>query len=197
MIWAYRAVFWIPFLTAIIILADLWWLKVLKDKIPSRSVKLAAVLALGIFVLQFVAKSLFFYFLTRADEFGRYLLKQPGYLKNNLVVIAQPYFGALLVAVIFTLLGILVFKLSKRPIFEKVDLWVLFTATFITGYPGALLAVLGALIIMIGVQITQLIRHKPHGRLDLIPFLLGTTIAVGILSSFGFYINFLQNLGLI
>lgn len=197
MIWVYRAIFWIPFLATMAILAALFWQKIYQG-LKEKTIKKATLAVLIIFGLQMIAKMIFFYFLARDSTLGKYLLATPGYLSQNLFYISQSYLQNLLVGIIFTLIAVIVLKLYKKPVFEKIDLWVIFLVSFVASFPGVFVMIIFALIVMIIVQVyLKVIKHKNHYRLDPIPFMLSGTIVVGILNSFDFYLDFLKALKLI
>lgn len=193
----YRAIFWVPFALTIAIFLMLFYLEVFKKKIKIHQAKEATCVILIVYLAQFVFKSLYFYFYNRGTELGQYLLKVPGYISKNVWYMFQNYLGSLLTGFIVLLAAIIASKITKRPFFEKPDFWIIFVASFVAGFPGVMVMILGALVLMLLAQIYLIAIKKSHQRLSLTPFLLLSVIIVGILNSFSFYIHFLQSLKLI
>ncbi|MGA2666653.1 MAG: hypothetical protein ABSE91_01005 [Patescibacteria group bacterium] len=197
MIWLYRVVFWVPFIIAILTFLWLLWLEFFKKGIGLKTARRATFLVFGIFAFQMLAKMFIFYWVTKHSTFGPYLLKTPSFLKSNLWYIAQTFLVYVLVAVSFTVVAVIVYKLFKRPLFKKSDLWVVFATTLVAGYPDVLIVLIGALLLMILIQIIIVAFAHKSIRLNLIPFLIIATILVGILNNFNFYLTFLRTLHLI
>ncbi len=197
MIWLFRGIFWLPFAVTIVIFLVLFYLEVFRKEIKQSLAQKATLIVLVIFGVQIVLKIIFFYFYTKSSGLGQYLLKEPGYVTRNVWYIVSAYLGNVLIGAILLLLAVIAQKISKKTFFEKADFWIIFITAFVAGFPGVIVMLIGALILMILVQAFKLIFYKSQKRLSLTPFLLLGAIIVGILSSFSFYIQFLQNLKLI
>ena len=193
--WLNQLIFWIPLLIVVGILLWLWREDVATGQLPIGKVKKAIKIVVMVIFLQYLLKIGLFYFLLKKDPLGPYLLPggETNFFFQNIWVALKPLFLATLVAVVLVLIVILIKRLSQRPLFEEVDVYVIFLGSFLVGFPGVLVLLIGTFLLMI---IWQLVRGAKE-RLRLSPFLLFVCLAQLVLNNFQFYQNFLVRLNLI
>lgn len=214
---ANQIIFWIPFLIVVGILLWLWRQDVLDGAIPLDKLKNAIIVVVAIYILQLLARIGLLYYFLKKDPLGAYLLPGQGtnFFVQNIWATLKPLFLATLVAVVLALIVILIKRLIQRPLFEDVDVYVIFLTSFLVGFPGIFVLLIGTFLLMI---IWQLVRgavlsfdrlrtipSEVEGlktplnqfRVRLSPFLIFVCLAQLVLNNFHFYQSFLVKLHLL
>lgn len=166
-------------------------IKVAKQNLSFKTAKSALVLILVVLILQLIAKLVFAYFQIKQSTLGVYLLKDHTFLKNTALGLAYPYGEALLVALIMLLLGYLALRFYRRPMIEKIDLYLLFITALVVGYPNVLVLLIGTFALMILIQFGRILKKK-NERLAISPYLIIVAMIILVLNNFRFYADFLS-----
>ena len=203
MIWINRLILYIPLAVTILVLAWLVLKTIAKKKISRRTYLKLILLIIGVYILKLAAWAIFKYWQLAHDPFGQYLLPGKGskYYEQMLWFISQPYVIALAIAIGLVVFANLVTRLTKRPLFEHDDFYVIFLTTFVVGYPNIFVLIVGSGILMIFFQIGAVLRSRGKSlqefRVSFAPFLLVSALIIIILANFSFYNQFLGYLRLI
>lgn len=200
--WANQIVFWIPLLIVVGILLWLWRKDITTGQLQIGKVQKAIKIVVVVILIQYGLKIGLFYWFLKKDPLGSYLLPGGGtnFFLQNVWVALKPLFLATLVAVVLVLMVILIKRLIQRPLFEDIDVYVIFLTSFLVGFPGIFVLLIATFLLMI---IWQLINGAvtrsslSQFRLRLSPFLLFVCLAQLVLNNFSFYQNFLSWLHLV
>ena len=194
--WLNQLIFWIPLLIVVGILLWLWREDVTTGQLQIVRVRKAIKIVVIVIIIQYLLKIALFFWFLKKDPFGPYLLAGEGtnFIFQNIWVMIKPLLLATLVALVLVLIVILIKRVTQRPLFEEVDIYVIFLTSFLVGFPGIFVLLIGAFMSMIIWQLIHSALSKSplnQFRLRLSPFLLIVTIANLILLNFRFYQNFL------
>lgn len=187
----------IPLVFSVAILLLIFIRLVLFKKLNLKTVKLGLLGIVIVYFLQLLGKLIWTYFALRGSTLGAYLLQDHAYLKDTLLRLAYPFGESLLVALIMVFLAYLGLRFYPRPILEKIDLYLIFIASFIVGYPSVFVLLFGSFILMVLIQAGSLVFKKASDRLSLSPYLIVGAIIIGVLSNFNFYWQFLGKIKLL
>jgi len=191
MVWLTQIVFWIPMVTAVVLLLVLLRIELLKGGIPFGLLRKSIVIMLGLYILQIFFRMLLFYLELKKSPIGVYLLPGKGttFFTEKLWMISEPLFLGILIGLFFIFIILLVKKYVNRPLFEENDPWIIFLVTFIVGYPNIYVLLIGSLLIMVIFKILQMVLsgRQVSERLQLVPFFLLTGVLILVLSNFSFY----------
>lgn len=202
MLWLSRIINWIPLLVAVVIL--LWLLRqdLSNGLARKESLKKAIIIVLVVNLLAILFQLGKFYIALKNDPMGVYLLPGKGnnYFFYSSWNLFEPLVLAIAAGALMVLVGLIIAKVSRRPMFLESDFYVFFLTSLIIGYPNFLVLFLGGLLLMVIFKIAgQLIfkQNQIQSRTRIAPFLYLVAILIIILSQFTFYQFFLNRLGII
>ena len=202
MLWLSRIITWLPLIAAVIILIWLLRQELLKGGNQEKTLKKAIIVLLAINILAVLFQLSRFYLELKNDPLGQYLLPGKGtnyffFASWNLL---EPLVLALALASFWVILGLIIFKIARRPLFSQSDFYLIFLTAFVVGYPDVLVLLLGSLLLMILIKIIGRLLGKkdlPGLRLRIAPFLIIVALLILIFSIFPFYQFFLNRIGFI
>jgi len=187
----------IPLVFDVVVLFLLFKRLVINQNLSIKIAKCATILVIAMFFVQLVAQLILAYFQIKQSTLGVYLLEDQGYLVRSALTIAYPYAEALLVALVFLLVGFLAFRYYQRPIIEKIDLYIIFMSILVVGYPNVFVLLISAFVLMVLVQLGQMAFFRKNERLSFTPYLIFLAIIILILNNFNFYNDLLLKLKLL
>jgi len=200
--WLNQLIFWIPLVVTVGVLLWLFREDILKASIPVPKLKKAIIIVIGVTVLQYLSRIGLFYWSLRKDPLGMYLLPAQGtnYFIQSVSAMTKVFLLNILVAIGLVFIVILIKRLTQRPLFEESDLYVIFLASFLVGFPGIFILFMAAFLLMIIWQLAGRLVFKTvlnQSRLRVSPFLIFVALIHLVLVNFYFYQNFLGYVHLI
>ena len=136
MLWFLRIINWIPLLVAVVIL--LWLLRQdLKDGLARKeSLKKAIIIVLVVNLLAIIFQLGKFYIALKNDPMGVYLLPGKGnnYFFYSSWNLFEPLVLAIAAGALMVLVGLIITKVFRRPMFLESDFYVFFSNRSLSAY---------------------------------------------------------------
>lgn len=201
MIWFQEILTWLPFGFTLVILFWLFSLT-LGGGLSSRTVKISLTAILIVNILTIAGKIIYLFFQSK-DEKYRSILEsiygQNYFLKISWDLV-NPIFWSIVAGLGLVLLLLMIQKVSRSPLFDQTDLWLILLTMIAVGSTNVLVLILGSFVLMLFLQFFAVIKGKKavlNFRLQIAPFLLAAAIIILILSNFSWYWQFLALIKLI
>ncbi len=193
--WINQIIYWFPIGIIGVIALGLLYMGLRKGEILEKTVRKALILVISIYIIQIIAKTIYLYFVLKDHPLGQYLLSgdENNYFYRTVWSFIVPHIWALVIGIGIVIVLLLFKKFTKDPIIDRSDIFIIILTILAVGPYNSLVLFIGALFLMIVVQVINFQKKKfKRLRLSISPFLLIMTIIILVLNNFYFYQKFLD-----